>query len=91
MTWLPLWLSFQIAALATVLAVIAGTALSLLLRWRRLPARDLIDAVISAPLVLPPTVLGYYMLVMLGNTQRDRPRVGVGCSARRSCSRSPAR
>ena len=68
MSWLPLWLSFQIAALATALAVVVGTALALLLRWRRLPARDLFDAVISAPLVLPPTVLGYYILVMVGNT-----------------------
>jgi molybdate transport system permease protein len=68
MSWLPLWLSFQIATLATLVAVVVGTALALLLRWRRLPARDLIDAVISAPLVLPPTVLGYYVLVMVGNT-----------------------
>jgi molybdate transport system permease protein len=68
MTWQPLWLSFQIASLATLLAVALGTALSLLLSWRRLPARDLFDAVISAPLVLPPTVLGYYILVAVGNT-----------------------
>lgn len=67
MSWLPLWLSFEIAALATVVAVVAGTGLALLLQWRRLPARDLLDAVISAPLVLPPTVLGYYVLVMVGN------------------------
>lgn len=68
MNWQPLWLSFQIASLATVLAVVVGTALALLLSWRRLPARDLFDAVISAPLVLPPTVLGYYILVVVGNT-----------------------
>lgn len=68
MTWQPLWLSFQIASLATILAVAVGTALALLLTWRRLPGRDLIDAVISAPLVLPPTVLGYYILVAVGNT-----------------------
>jgi len=67
-TWQPLWLSFQIASLATALAVAAGTALALLLAWRRLPARDLVDAVISAPLVLPPTVLGYYILVAVGNS-----------------------
>jgi molybdate transport system permease protein len=66
--WLPLWLSFQIASLATLVAVVVGTALALLLSWRRLPARDLFDAVISAPLVLPPTVLGYYILVVVGNT-----------------------
>jgi molybdate transport system permease protein len=68
MTWQPLWLSFEIASLATVLAVVMGTAFALLLSWRRLPARDLFDAVISAPLVLPPTVLGYYILVMVGNS-----------------------
>lgn len=68
MNWLPLWLSFQIASLATALSVVVGTALALLLSWRRLPARDLFDAVISVPLVLPPTVLGYYILVMVGNT-----------------------
>jgi molybdate transport system permease protein len=68
MNWQPLWLSFQIASLATLLAVAVGTALALLLAWRRLPARDFFDAVISAPLVLPPTVLGYYILVAVGNT-----------------------
>ncbi len=68
MTWQPLWLSFQIASLATLVAVAVGTGLALLLSWRRLPARDLVDAVVSAPLVLPPTVLGYYILVAVGNT-----------------------
>lgn len=68
MSWQPLWLSFQIASLATILAGVVGTALALLLSWRRLPARDLVDAVVSAPLVLPPTVLGYYILVAVGNS-----------------------
>ena len=66
MTWAPLALSLQIAALATALSVIVGTALALVLQWRRLPAPDFIDALVSAPLVLPPTVLGYYLLVVLG-------------------------
>jgi len=64
--WAPLWLSLRIAALSTVVTLAVGTACALLLAWRRLPARHLIDAVISAPLVLPPTVLGYYLLVVLG-------------------------
>jgi molybdate transport system permease protein len=64
--WAPLWLSLQIAALSMVVTLVFGTGFSLLLAWRRLPARHLIDAVISAPLVLPPTVLGYYLLVALG-------------------------
>jgi molybdate transport system permease protein len=64
--WAPLWLSLQIASLSTVVTLVFGTGFSLLLAWRKLPARHLIDAVVSAPLVLPPTVLGYYLLVVLG-------------------------
>lgn len=64
--WAPLWLSLQIASLSTIVTLVAGTGFSLLLAWRKLPARHLIDAVVSAPLVLPPTVLGYYLLVVLG-------------------------
>ena len=67
MEWGPLWLSFQVAAIATVFTLLVGIPLALLLQWRRLPARDLVDALISAPLVLPPTVLGYYLLVALGH------------------------
>lgn len=66
MTWAPLILSLQVAALAMVLSLVVGTALAVFLDWKRLPARDFFDALISAPLVLPPTVLGYYLLVVLG-------------------------
>jgi molybdate transport system permease protein len=66
--WRPLWLSLQVACLSTVVTMVVGTAIALLLTWRKLPARNLIDAVVSAPLVLPPTVLGYYLLVVLGRT-----------------------
>lgn len=66
MTWAPLWLSLEIATIAMIVSLVAGTSLALLLRWRRLPLPDLFDAVVSAPLVLPPTVLGYYLLVSLG-------------------------
>jgi molybdate transport system permease protein len=62
----PLLLSLEVAAIATVLAVVTGVALAALLAWRRLPGRDLIDAILTAPMVLPPTVLGYYVLVTLG-------------------------
>ncbi|HEU0034077.1 MAG TPA: molybdate ABC transporter permease subunit [Kofleriaceae bacterium] len=67
MTWQPLWLSFLVATCATGLTLVFGILLALLLQWKKLPARDFIDAVVSAPLVLPPTVLGYYLLVVLGN------------------------
>ncbi len=66
MNWEPLLLSLQVATLAMIASLIFGTLLATLLVWRRLPARDLLDAIFSAPLVLPPTVLGYYLLVSLG-------------------------
>jgi molybdate transport system permease protein len=66
MTWAPLWLSLEIATIAMIVSLVSGTGLALMLRWRRLPLPDLFDAVVSAPLVLPPTVLGYYLLVALG-------------------------
>jgi molybdate transport system permease protein len=65
-TWAPLLLSLQIATIAMLVSLVTGTGLALLLRWRRLPLPDVVDAIISAPLVLPPTVLGYYLLVALG-------------------------
>ncbi|MCC6623944.1 MAG: molybdate ABC transporter permease subunit [Deltaproteobacteria bacterium] len=61
----PLVLSFSVAALATALAVVVGVALGALLA-RPFPGRDLLDALVTAPMVLPPTVLGYYLLVALG-------------------------
>ncbi|MBX7115489.1 MAG: molybdate ABC transporter permease subunit [Myxococcaceae bacterium] len=66
MTWRPLLLSFQVAALATALAGVAGIALAWLMARTRFKGSDLLDAVLTAPMVLPPTVLGYYLLVMLG-------------------------
>jgi molybdate transport system permease protein len=62
----PLLLSLEIATFAMLWSVVVGVLLAVLLSWRRLPARDLFDALVSAPLVLPPTVLGYYLLVALG-------------------------
>jgi len=45
---------------------VLGSALAWLLARKHFPGRNLIDALITLPLVLPPTVLGYYLLVMLG-------------------------
>jgi molybdate transport system permease protein len=64
----PLALSLQIAAVATLLATIAGVAFGALLARRDFRGRNLVDALVTAPMVLPPTVLGYYVLVALGRT-----------------------
>lgn len=64
--WFPIKLSFAVASAATLIALIAGSALAWLLARKRFPGRNLLDALITLPLVLPPTVLGYYLLVVLG-------------------------
>ena len=63
--WFPLLLSFRVALIATVLALLIGVALGWLLARRRFPGREALDAFVTLPLVLPPTVLGYYLLVLL--------------------------
>jgi molybdate transport system permease protein len=65
-TWEPLFLSLQVVTIATAITLVVGTALAILLVWRKLPARDFVDAIISSPLILPPTVLGYYLITALG-------------------------
>jgi molybdate transport system permease protein len=64
--WSPLFLSFEVATIATLLAVVVGVALAALLASRRFFGRDLLDVLVTAPMVLPPTVLGYYVLVAVG-------------------------
>lgn len=62
----PLRLTLQVAGLATLAALALGVALAWLLARYKFPGRDLLDAVCTLPLVLPPTVLGYYLLVLVG-------------------------
>jgi molybdate transport system permease protein len=66
--WFPLWLSLRVAALSTALALAVGLWLAWILANRRFRGKEIIDAAITLPLVLPPTVLGYYLLVVLGRT-----------------------
>ena len=64
--WFPIRLSFAVATAATIIALVAGSALAWLLARKRFPGRNLVDSLITLPLVLPPTVLGYYLLTLLG-------------------------
>ncbi len=64
--WFPLWLSLRVAGLATALSLIVGLWLAWLLANRRFRGADVVDAGVVLPLVLPPTVLGYYLLVLFG-------------------------
>jgi len=64
--WFPLWLSLRVATLATLFSLILGIWLAYFLANRNFRGKELVDAVATLPLVLPPTVLGYYLLVVLG-------------------------
>jgi molybdate transport system permease protein len=68
MDWFPLWLSLRVALLATALALAAGLPLAYLLANREFRGKRILDAAIALPLVLPSTVLAYYLLVLAGRT-----------------------
>jgi len=62
----PLWLSLALAAVTTVILLLLGTPLAWWLARTRSRFRSAIEAVTALPLVLPPTVLGFYILIALG-------------------------
>jgi molybdate transport system permease protein len=62
----PLWLSLRVATLATLAIVAVGMPLALVLARARFPGKGLLAGVLVLPLVLPPTVLGYGLLLVLG-------------------------
>jgi molybdate transport system permease protein len=64
--WFPLGLSLKVSAFATLLALIVGVALGWVFARKRFPGRTALEAVFTLPLVLPPTVLGYGILVLAG-------------------------
>ena len=64
--WFPLWLSLKVAVIATAVSLAAGLALAYVLAHYRFRGRNILDALVTLPVVLPPTVLGYYLLVLLG-------------------------
>jgi len=62
----PLWLTLKVASLATLLAFSASVGIAFLLARSRFWGKEWLDAVLTLPLVLPPTVLGYYLIVVVG-------------------------
>jgi len=65
--WVPLALTLQVAGWATAINLLLGTAVGFALARARFPGRDLLDAALTLPMVMPPTVLGYYLLVVIGS------------------------
>jgi molybdate transport system permease protein len=68
MDWFPLWLSLEVASGATLLSLLFGVWLAWLLANRNFAGKDILDALATLPLALPPTVLGYYLLVIIGRS-----------------------
>jgi molybdate transport system permease protein len=68
--WLPLLLTLKVAGLATLINIVLGVALAFFFARKNFIGKDFLDAVLTLPMVMPPTVLGYYLLVLLG---RDGP------------------
>jgi molybdate transport system permease protein len=64
--WITLGLSLKVALWATALNLVLGVGVGFLLARARFPGRDLLDTVLTLPMVMPPTVLGYYLLVVFG-------------------------
>lgn len=64
--WPALALSLKVALWSSAITLVLGCALGLLLARCRFPGRELLDTLLTLPMVLPPTVLGYYLLVLIG-------------------------
>ncbi len=66
MDWQAFVLSLKLAAWTTAILFVVGLLIARALAWRNFPGKSLIEAIVALPLVLPPTVLGYYLLVAFG-------------------------
>ena len=64
--WIALALSLKVALWATAIDLVLGVAIGFALARLRFPGRELVDSILLLPMVLPPTVLGYYLLVVVG-------------------------
>ena len=68
MDWIALELSFRLAFWTCALLMPIAVFIGRVLAWGRFPAKGFLEAIVALPLVLPPTVLGYYLLIALGKT-----------------------
>ncbi|MBE7426335.1 MAG: molybdate ABC transporter permease subunit [Ideonella sp.] len=65
--WVALGLTLKVAGWATALNLVLGVAVGYAMARARFAGRDVLDAVLTLPMVMPPTVLGYYLLVLVGS------------------------
>jgi molybdate transport system permease protein len=65
--WTALALTLKVAGWATAINLVLGVGVGYALSRWRFPGRDVLDAMLTLPMVMPPTVLGYYLLVVIGS------------------------
>jgi len=63
---IPLWLTLKVAGVATLASFVVGVVLAFLVARSRFWGREGVDSLATLPLVMPPTVLGYYLIVVIG-------------------------
>jgi molybdate transport system permease protein len=66
MEFLPLYLSAKLAVIATIVLIVISAPLAYFLVFVRWPGKSFVEALISLPIALPPTVIGFYLLYIMG-------------------------
>jgi len=82
--WQPVWLTLKLASITTALLMLLGTPLAWWLARTRCVCREWVSTLVALPLVLPPTVLGFYLLLVLapdGPIGRLTQAMGLGTLA----------
>ena len=74
MNWEAFWLTVRLAAIVSVLLIAIGIPIAYWIAHSRWRWKFLVEAVVALPIVLPPTVLGFYVLLALGS--RSNPATG---------------
>ena len=64
--WIALRLTLKVAFVATLINMLLGVCLAYIFATKRFFGKDVLDTMLTLPMVLPPTVLGYYLLVLIG-------------------------
>jgi molybdate transport system permease protein len=64
--WFPFWMTLRVASIATAIATVVGIAIAYFLAKTKFRGRALIEAIVTLPIVIPPTVMGYFLLTALG-------------------------
>jgi len=67
MDWQALKLSLLLGLWTVAVLIPAGILLARIIAWRRFPGRNFLQTLLALPLLLPPTVLGFYLLIFMGN------------------------